>query len=452
MSFLRKKIKCQRYFDESSQTVDLPSIKAAIEPLDKKGEAKIAIGKIESKSKMTIPEHVSSDFIRLDQLQYTIANTINGIKHKDEQEKKKEEFLSILIQMLKLMTTPLDDQKSNSLLSPSKQKQLTGSSESNKDLKKYLDDRKFKSHYLPDNITADAGYIIWPVALQPSATYIHNAQIQLIKLFVLEGWKLHIIIGDCGKHAQKRTLPHSFKVTINDKIKKNGIPIEEDTIALLSEYYKRSSDTNIRLVKGVTSAKLLDTFHSISEDLHWNIFRDIIKKNYDENKQEEIEGRSVLHNLQPLLMCALVATIVEENEENKPKAIIIAGEDEEALWGHIAHDLSHNKMGVVYIHELKNTDGTTMDQEEIHIRSQEEMLTKLDVGNVAEWLYTHFVELPKFIDGDKPEFCKVTEAECLEYDNNCLKCLFTEGSNFNNENFNKEQFVESIYPLANPAN
>lgn len=43
-------------------------------------------------------------------------------------------------------------------------------------LKKYLDDRHFKSTALPDNLNLNQGYVIWPVALLTKTTYIHKAQ------------------------------------------------------------------------------------------------------------------------------------------------------------------------------------------------------------------------------------------------------------------------------------
>jgi hypothetical protein len=109
---------------------------------------------------------------------------------------------------------------------------------------------------------------------------------------------------------------------------------------------------------------------------------------------------------------------------------------------------------MIYIQELKN-DTKTMDQTEIGIGSEQEMLTKLNNGNMGQWLYNHFVELPYFLKDTtvKPPFCKLSDDECTKYGDNCIKCLFGDnGKNFNDTHFDKSALVSEIYQIANPAN
>lgn len=145
----------------------------------------------------------------------------------------------------------------------------------------------------------------------------------------------------------------------------------------------------------------------------------------------------------------MVATIVKDSHS---KAIVIAGEDEKVQWDYITNNHTENNLGVIYIHELKKEENRTMDQEDIQIGSIQEMRTKLDVGNMAEWLYTHFVELPKFRTKQKPEFCGLSGSTCSKYQENCIDCLFRKGENFNHPDFNKNRFVDVVYPMSNPAN
>lgn len=175
----------------------------------------------------------------------------------------------------------------------------------------------------------------------------------------------------------------------------------------------------------------------------------MIKKNYDDPKKTLINNRSVLNNIQPLLTWALVATIVKES---KLKTIVIAGEDEQEQWDYVTNNHTNNNLGVIYIHELKKEGDKTMDQEDLLIRNSAEMHSKLLVGNMAEWLYTHFVELPKFTTKGKPVFCKISDDNCKQYNDNCIDCLFKTGKHFQDTHFDKSGFVDSVYPLSNPAN
>ena len=319
-----------------------------------------------------------------------------------------------------------------------------------KGLTQYLSDRGFKNTGLPNDLSTKNGYVIWPITLQPSATYIHTAQIQLIKLFVSAGWKLHIIIGDCGKHSAT-VKASNFQNAVKSILKKNQIPIKSDTITLLSKYFQRNpSHTDDSLLQNVTSLELLNTFHSVSNSLEWKQYWDYVTKNYDGKKKAELAKRKTLSNLQPLLNWTLVVTITQKYT----KTIVVAGEDEKEQWDKITSLHGNNKIGMIYIQELK--DGVkTMDQSEIGIGSEQEMLTKLNNGNMPQWLYNHFVELPYFLKNtnDKPSFCKLSDNECILHNDNCIKCLFENNKkNFNDANFDKNSFVSEIYQIANPAN
>jgi hypothetical protein len=450
MSLFRKskKIHCRYYYNQTTKELDRPKLSADLSIVDSKGSGKLDLGNLKTDTKITIPEGISEELVKLDQLQYNLGELINSLKNIDEQERQKIEYIDLLKKLL--LFDPSIKEKLSSSFAPDDSSQIKKSNIKYVNLKKYLEDRTFKSSYLPDDLSKDAGYIIWPVALQPSVTYIHKAQIQLIKLFVKSGWKLHVIIGDCGKHSSRNS--DYFIQSIKKVLHFEQINIENNTIALLSEYYKREENIiNDKLIKGVSSTNLLSTFHAISDKMIWSNFSKLIKKNYDEDKQKEIDSRTVLNNIQPLLTWSLAVTIVTKNEEKMPKAIVLAGEDEFDQWNNIADDYRKD-MGVIYIHELKKEEEKTMVQEDLQIRDKNEMLEKLGLGNMAEWLFTHFVELPNYFKMERPNFCKIAGSECEKYNNNCLKCLFGDDKNFDDKNFNKTEFVDAIYPIANPAN
>ncbi len=443
--FSSKKLIGKKYFDENSKEFDFPSMKTNASIL--KGiSGEVNLGKFSKKSKIDIPNGTSQKLVQLDQQQLLIANTINSLP-KEEREKEKKKYLDILFRMFELASK---DQPNENMKNESDNLKNTNvQSTNNRDLKQYLEDRHFKTTALPDNLSINQGYIIWPVALLKNTTFIHKAQAQLIKLLTDSGWKLLVIVGDCGKNSTLKD-KSGFIYGIKKIIKSYKIQLEDKDVACISDYYVQDeSKSKNNLIEGITGTKILKSFHNISEGLIWDKFNTLIKKNYDEPKKMAIEKRTVLNNLQPLLIWSLVATIVKESNS---KAIVIAGEDEKEQWDYVTDNHADNNLGVIYIHELTKEDDKTMVQEDLLIRNKQEMHDKLSIGNMAEWLYTHFVELPKFTRNEKPNFCKISDNVCNDYNNNCIDCLFHKGKNFNNQDFDKNKFVNTIYPLSNPAN
>lgn len=442
--FDSKKLICKRYFDQENKTIDFPSMSVNASILKVNAEVSAKLGQIKTDSKVLVPDNTSERLIQLDQNQYNIANAINSLsRHK--RDSKIEEYINILFEMHELVFQERENDRSKNDVKTSMDNTLQYGTK----LKKYLDNRHFKSTALPDNLTINPGYVIWPVALLTSTTYIHKAQSQLIKLLTDCGWKLLVVIGDCGKNSNIKDQV-GFINGIKKIIKTKNISFESNAIARISDYYEQDDvSKNENLIPNVTGTKILKSFHNISEGLEWGRFDSLIKKNYDDPKKTLINNRSVLNNIQPLLTWALVATIVKES---KSKAIVIAGEDEQGQWDYITNNHTNNNLGVIYIHELKKEKDKTMDQEDIRIGSIEEMRTKLNVGNMAEWLYTHFVELPKFSSNSKPEFCKMSGTICSKYQNNCIDCLFRDGHNFESSDFDRSRFVDIVYPMSNPAN
>lgn len=440
--FTGGKLKCRYYFDDTEKVINFPSMTAnisLIESSDVTGE----LGKIDTKRKIAVPPGVSDKLIQLDQNQYNLAVAINALP-KNERAAEIKKYIKVLLEIHEIVS---NDSNRNGL---DKNNQIPNISVDGTTLKKYLDDRHFKSTALPDDLSKNQGYVIWPVALLAKTTYIHKAQSQLIKLLTDCGWKLLVIVGDCGKNAARRDQV-GFTSGIEQILRTQNIPFDSNTIAKISEYYQQE-DASLRgnnLLEGITGTKILNSFHSISEGLKWSEFDKLIKKNYDEIKKEEIKQRNVLHNIQPLLTWSLVATIVKHSHS---KAIVIAGEDEKVQWDYITNNHTENNLGVIYIHELKKEENKTMDQEDIQIGSIQEMRAKLDIGNMAEWLYTHFVELPKFATKQKPDFCKISGNTCSQFQENCINCLFRNGRNFNQSDFDKNRFVDIVYPMSNPAN
>lgn len=198
------KLKCQHYFDDTKKEINLPSMAINIDII-KECDVKGELGQINTSRKISVPSHISEKLVQLDQNQYNLANAINALP-KNERSESIKEYIQILLEIHKTIS----NSNKGGETSLNKQNGDIGNSNignNNKNLKKFLDDRHFKSSALPDNLNKNQGYIIWPVALLAKTTYIHKAQAQLIKLLTDCGWKLLVIIGDCGKDAAKRDLP-----------------------------------------------------------------------------------------------------------------------------------------------------------------------------------------------------------------------------------------------------
>ncbi len=267
-----RKIKAVHYFAETDKQFDLPAIKLQLSKLNSDITLSTQAGSTKSHEKITIPDSAdTSKLAQLDILQYSLAESINTLKGKDKQDKTKE-YINKLLEMFEIVSSTTTNEVKKKSESNVKKVDF-------KKLNKYLTERNFKSTGLPSDLTTNEGYLIWPIALQPSATYIHTAQIQLVKLLVSAGWKLHVIIGDCGKHSAIIKDTSNFKSSIVSLLRKNGIPINQQTVTLLSKYFKRDpSHTDDSLLQNVTSLELLSTFHNVSNSIEWMNYWEYITK------------------------------------------------------------------------------------------------------------------------------------------------------------------------------
>lgn len=191
--FTGGKLKCRYYFDDTEKTINFPSMDtniSIVKGVDITGE----LGKINTKNRITVPSGISDKLIQLDQNQYNLATAINALA-KNERAEEIKKYIKVLLEIHEIVS---NDSNKNGL---NKNAQASNVNVDGTTLKKYLDNRHFKSTALPDNLTINPGYVIWPVALLTRTTYIHKAQSQLIKLLTDCGWKLLVVIGDCGKNS-----------------------------------------------------------------------------------------------------------------------------------------------------------------------------------------------------------------------------------------------------------
>jgi hypothetical protein len=451
----RRKIKAQYYFNEKDRQLDMPSIGVQLSKSELSADVKAQIGQVKSHNKITIPEGGDvTELAKLDMMQYQLANTINTLNGKSKQEKT-EKYVELLLQMFRIDTEKNTKKGSEEELSKENIEKKEDIIQDKNcfdclNLKTFLEEREFRSLFLPNNL-CEEGTLLWPMNVQDNVTYIHSAQFQLAKLFVLAGWKLKVIIGDCGHNSSKgRDARDGFKKAIESFFSKNKLSSDSYKITLLSQYFIRNQESDIE----IDQIELLEEFHSISDKVQWKDYKNEILKEYDDETRYKIENRKILNNIQPLLVWSVVASINQYNVKNNAgKVIVVAGADELKQWERIVDTHRRNNLGVIFIQELKTADGKTMNQSEIKITDKIMLQEKINNNeNLAKWLFLHFIELPKYHTHiQQLPFCNISKNKCKEYNDNCIKCLF-ENENYREIEFDKNEYVKYIYPLINSAN
>lgn len=326
----------------------------------------------------------------------------------------------------------------------SKRNENKNSNEEFKKFQTFLEKRDFLIEHVSDKITnKKSALIVWPIKKQKKSTYIHIAQIQLIKqlLKIDTKRKLLVIIGDLNDSNMDNSAI-KFKSEIMELLSKNGVPHKKKNILLLSDCCK-----NNWYKKGIIKP-LFENFRLISE-ISWPDYIKFITHKYSQNTKLEVEKRPIIKNLQPLLKWTMIYTI-----SNKHNVIVVAGADERYQWENLQKKLESKKIGFIYIPALKEEDGSFMDQTKIDINSKTEMKNKLCSGNMAQWLLINFVELYNYPNLQRNSFCDgLPTGSCTNDKRNCFKCLFDNNcGNFYKSEFNKDEFVEYVYHNANPAN
>ena len=62
----------------------------------------------------------------------------------------------------------------------------------------HLRQGKVEAPYLSIKDLSKSGVIIWPVVPRDVVNAIHRGQAEIIRLLVILGWKVHLLIADCG--------------------------------------------------------------------------------------------------------------------------------------------------------------------------------------------------------------------------------------------------------------
>jgi class 3 adenylate cyclase len=236
------------------------------------------------------------------------------------------------------------------------------------------------------------GFIVWPVVPREIATAIHRGQIEIIRLLVLLGWRIHFLIADCGTDGEEPGRIKSFKDAILSHAKyRNLYNIEVNN---LSTYYDKKYDEQ---------AEVIEQFKLITSTLTIKTLTEINLKDYSEDDSSRIQENAALNFLRPILTCATVLHLTKVYLKKYPdsKLLIIAGEDEKIQWQHVIEsDAEH--IGAIFNPSLTRSD----DKGHKHTArqslnwpiwlSKKSLLEEMKTSNAAKWVFQLFAQIPSF--------------------------------------------------------
>ena len=199
----------------------------------------------------------------------------------------------------------------------------------------HLRQGKVEAPYLGIKDLMNSGVIIWPVVPRDIVNAIHRGQAEVIRLLVLLGWRVHLLIADCGS---SNNYDKSDSIRFSEKLKKYiaNRDIEKIETSYLSEYYKSGfPDYN----------RIQEIFRTIISDLTLQDFLNIVNKGYTNRVKDDILRRATLDCLRPVLSLAAVLHLAQKTSQ---KSIVVAGADERRQWER-AYDIpnTRDRIGVL---------------------------------------------------------------------------------------------------------
>jgi hypothetical protein len=238
---------------------------------------------------------------------------------------------------------------------------------------------------LPIKDLAKPSTIIWPVVPRDTVNAIHRGQLEIVRLLTILGWKVHVLIADCGKNNQPQAYCLEFKSKIEAYAKVRNLGTFEYT--LMSDLFKpKSCDCNI----------LHNYFQNILTELTLKDLLAINNKDYEDTVQETIKKAASLDFLRPVLT---IASVMFLSQKYDSKSVVVAGYDEEIQWVR-SHDILKNRQyfGVIFNPKLQTKEGFSRRQTPSwpHWYSWQNLSADMEKTNLAIWTLKLHAYLPSF--------------------------------------------------------
>ncbi len=232
--------------------------------------------------------------------------------------------------------------------------------------------------------------IIWPVVPRNVVNAIHRGQIEIIRLLTLLGWKVHVLIADCGsKDSMPRPESENFSTLVHSYMTKRGL--KDIQFTHMSDLFKPKSE-GCHIIHGY--------FQKVISELTLKNLLAINQKDYDTTVKETIQDSPTLNFLHPALT---IAAVLRLSESLCDKSVVVVGHDERIQW-ESAHDIPGCRytFGVLFNPVLKTSEGFQARQSKNwpYWDSWEAMAAHMSGTNLAAWTCQLHAFLPGFPSKD----------------------------------------------------
>lgn len=292
-----------------------------------------------------------------------------------------------------------------------------------------------KAHIEPSNITERdlncPGQIIWPVVPRDLATAIHRGQIELIRLMVNIGWRVNVLIADCGgEHEYESSYVDRFQECLSAAALNRDILFT--TVQRMSALYDPSYN-RYRCLQGL--------FRKISTKMTVDELMEINNKGYSADDITRNNSKPTLAYIRPPLT---IAAVLHLAQEAGTKCIVVSGSDESQQWKQ-AYNIPDalSRIGALMIPVIKmDRKHQLLQKERWPIwHSEADIVRHISEAqtNTAWWIYCLHAFLPVFPN----ESVKVGMATIAP-------------EHWENEfaipqDCDPTQFIGIVWPLLNPA-
>lgn len=275
------------------------------------------------------------------------------------------------------------------------------------------------------------GMVIWPVVPRQLATAIHRGQIELIRLLSMLGWRVAVLVADCGDgDAYTSTYIDKFQACLSAAALRRGIAFER--VVRMTELYDPGY---------VNYRELQLLFRSVSSRMTVAELMAINNKNYSEPDIIELRGKTTLTYIRPPLTIAAVLHLAAREQG---KCAVVSGYDEAAQWTQAFNETgATSKIGALMIPVIKmNKEHQLLQQRRWPIwDSEAELLQHISdsESNTAWWLFRLHAFMPSFPDNE------------IEIGGTSYKPEEWSDEQIKPSGLDATAFVNRIWPLLDPA-
>lgn len=277
---------------------------------------------------------------------------------------------------------------------------------------------------------ATPGLVIWPVVPRNLVTAIHRCQIEVIRLLALIGWRVTVLIADCGgENEYHGDYVRRFQQSLEKHL--NARQLSNIAIRQMSELYDPMHKEY---------SQVQEIFRHIMSTLTMQRVMELNNKEYSDEVIEQITRKSTLAYMRPTLTMAAVLHLTQGCAS---KCVVIAGKDEEGQWKltySIRNGLTALGACLIPIVKMDPKHQVQMDKSfPIWFGIEEASRHCCDGGNVADWLYDLLARLPAFPEHDV-KICGAENVQPGKWSESCGR----------NESTAKA-LIEHVWSILEPA-